>query len=84
MSNLLNGIMADAKEVLLGAIIIMAIAFVIMTWIRTRSLVPTLGSLLLGAVVIAGVNQYGDLKKVAEQDIEDYTDGNNRPVTLDD
>lgn len=84
MSNLLNGIMADAKEVLLGAIIIMAIAFVIMTWIRTRSLVPTLGSLLLGAVVIAGVNQYGDLKKVAEQDIQDYTDGNNRPVTLDD
>jgi hypothetical protein len=84
MSNLLNGVMADAKEVLLGAIIIMAIAFVIMTWIRTRSLVPTLGSLLLGAVVIAGVNNYGDLKDVAEKDITNYTTGNNGPVTVDD
>lgn len=84
MSNMLNGILADAREVLLGAIIVMAIAFVIMTWVRTRSLVPTLGSLLLGAVVIAGVNNYGALKDVAEEDITNYTNGNNGPVTADD
>jgi hypothetical protein len=73
MSDLLQGIMTDARAVLLSAIALMAIAFVIMTWVRTRSLVPTLGSLLLGAVVIAGVNRYSDLKDVAEDDIERYT-----------
>lgn len=84
MADLINGIMHDAKEVLLGAIIIMAIAFVLMTWVRTKSLVPTLGAILLGAVVIAGVNNYGDLEKVAEDDINDYSNDNRGAVTADD
>lgn len=77
MSNLLHGAMNDARTVLVSAIILMAIAFVIMTWVRTRSLVPTLGSLLLGAIVIAGVNRYSDIKDVAEDDIERYTSDDN-------
>lgn len=84
MADLINGIMHDAREVLLGAIIIMAIAFVLMTWVRTRSLVPTLGAILLGAVVIAGVNNYGDLEQIAEDDIEDYSDDTRGAVTADD
>ena len=84
MADLINGIMHDAKEVLLGAIIIMAIAFVLMTWVRTKSLVPTLGAILLGAVVIAGVNNYGDLQDVAEDDINDYSTDNRGAVTADD
>jgi len=74
MKDLLDGIITDATAVLLSAIALMAIAFVIMTWIRTRSLVPTLGSLLLGAVVLAGVSRYATLKNVAEEDIDRYTD----------
>jgi hypothetical protein len=73
MSDLLQGFMSDARVLLLTAIGLMAIAFVIMTWVRTRSLVPTLGALLLGAVVIAGVNRYSSLQKLAEEDIDRYT-----------
>lgn len=80
MSNLLHGMMNDARSLLVGAIILMAIAFVIMTWARTRSLVPTLGSLLLGAVVIAGVSRYTDIKKGAEDDIDRYIETKNTPL----
>jgi hypothetical protein len=73
MSDLLQGFMSDARVLLLTAVGLMAIAFVIMTWVRTRSLVPTLGALLLGAVVIAGVNRYSSLQKLAEEDIDRYT-----------
>jgi hypothetical protein len=73
MSDLLLGFMTDARLVLLMAIGVMAIAFVFMTWFRTRSLMPTLGALLLGAVVIAGVNRMSTLQTLAEKDIDRYT-----------
>lgn len=73
MSDLLNGVMADARQLLMAAIGIMAIAFVIMTWARTRSLVPTLGAVLLGAIVLAGVAQLETIQGEAEQDITRYT-----------
>jgi hypothetical protein len=81
MSDLLHGIMNDAKVLLVSAIILMAIAFVIMTWVRTRSLVPTLGSLLLGAIVIAGVNRYSTLQDEAEKDITRYTQSDSTPLS---
>ena len=80
MPNLLNGMMQDAKSLIIGAIILMAMAFVIMTWARTRSLVPTLGSLLLGAVVIAGVTRYATLKTEVEDDITRYTNTTTPPL----
>ena len=80
MPNLLNGMMQDAKTLLIGAIILMAIAFVIMTWARTRSLVPTLGSLLLGAIVIAGVTRYTTIKTEVEDDITRYTNTTTPPL----
>ena len=81
MPNLLNGMMQDAKGLLLGAIVLMAMAFVIMTWARTRSLVPTLGSLLLGAIVIAGVAKYATIRTEVEGDIDRYTTTKNDPLT---
>lgn len=72
MTNLLNGMMNDAKTLLIGALVLMAIAFVIMTWARTRSLVPTLGAVLLGALVLAGVTSYAVIKKGAQDDINRY------------
>jgi hypothetical protein len=80
MPNLLNGMMADAKSLILGAIVLMAMAFVIMTWARTRSLVPTLGSLLLGAVVIAGVARYSTIKDQVDKDITRYTNTTTPPL----
>lgn len=80
MKNLLDGAMADAKSLLLGGLIIMAIAFVIMTWARTRSLVPTVGAVLLGVVIIAGVNSYTTIQREVEEDITRYTETDNSPV----
>ena len=77
---MLNGMMQDAKGLILGAIVLMAMVFVIMTWARTRSLVPTLGSLLLGAVVIGGVAKYATLRTEVEDDIGRYTTTDNAPL----
>lgn len=80
MTNLINGIMQDARSVILGAIILFAMAFVIMTWSRTRSLVPTLGAALMGAVVIASVASYTVLRTEVEEDITRYTGTTNPPL----
>jgi hypothetical protein len=80
VTNLLNGLMQDARSLILGAIILMAMAFVIMTWARTRALVPTLGALILGAVVIAGVASYQTMRSEVEKDITRYTGTTNPPL----
>jgi hypothetical protein len=83
LTNLLNGLMQDARTLILGAIILMAMTFVIMTWARTRSLVPTLGAVLLGVVVIAGVASYGTIQESVEDEIEGYTSTTNPPLATD-
>jgi len=80
MTNLLHGLMNDARSLLIGGLILMAIAFVIMTWAKTRALVPVLGSMLLGAVVIAGVTRYTDIRGGAEDDIGRYIETQNVPL----
>ena len=80
MSNLLHGLMNDARSLLIGGLILMAIAFVIMTWAKTRALVPVLGSMLLGAVVIAGVTRYTAIRTGAEDDIDRYIETDNVPL----
>jgi protein-S-isoprenylcysteine O-methyltransferase Ste14 len=80
MTNLLNGIMNDAYTLLIGALILMAIVFVIMTWSRTRSFVPTLGAVVFGVVIIAGVTQYRNLRAETEDDINEYITTDNTPL----
>jgi hypothetical protein len=78
--NLLNGIMQDVRTLILGAIILMAMVFVIMTWARTRSLVPTIGAVVLGAVVIAAVASYTTFRTGVQQDINRYTHETTPPL----
>jgi hypothetical protein len=80
VTNLLNGLMQDARTLLLGAIILMAMAFVIMTWARSRSLVPTLGAVLLGAAVVASVASFARIRSEVEDDIQRYTETDNEPL----
>jgi hypothetical protein len=77
---MLNGMMQDARSLIIGAIILMAMAFVVMTWSRTKALVPTLGALLLGAIVVAGVSSYGTLRSEVNDDITSYTKTQNKPL----
>jgi hypothetical protein len=77
MANVLNGLMNDAYSLLIGALILMAIGMVIATWARTRSLAPTLGAVILGVVVIAGVSSYQALRGEVEDDIDRYIETDN-------
>jgi hypothetical protein len=72
IKGLLNGLLGDAKQLLVAGTGVMAIWFVIWSWIRTRSIVPTLGALLMGAVVLWGVNNVdsgNNLKSKVGEDI---------------
>lgn len=72
MQELLEGLMDDASTVLIAACATLAIWFVLWTWVRTRSVVPTVGALLLGAVVLWGVNNVGGIRNKVEEDIEEH------------
>jgi hypothetical protein len=80
VKNLIDGMMGDAKSLLLGALVLMAIAFVIMTWARTRSLVPTIGAVLLGAFIVALVSNYTIISDQVDEDINRYTTTDNAPI----
>lgn len=74
MLNILENLLEDGIDLLLLAVALMAILFVIMTWVRTKSLVPTLGAVVLGALVIFGANQMqsgGVIGDAVEEDITD-------------
>jgi hypothetical protein len=69
IKGLLNGLLGDARQILVTVTGVMAVWFVIWSWIRTRSIVPTLGALLLGAAVLWGVTNVGTLKNKVNEDI---------------
>jgi hypothetical protein len=73
MVDILNGFLTDATNLVKVDMTLMAIVFVGMTWVRTRSLAPTLGALLLGAVVVYGVNNYSFLSQQVKEDVEDHS-----------
>lgn len=71
MFDILDGFVASAETTLRGVVVVAAIAFVAATWARTKSLVPTLGALLLGAVVIFGVSNFRTLARDIERDVNE-------------
>jgi hypothetical protein len=75
MKDVLDGVIGDAEDLLTAGMTVMAIWFVIWTWVRTRSLVPVLGALMLGAVVLYGVNNLPVLQQHVNEDVTDYSDG---------
>jgi hypothetical protein len=72
IKDLLTGLLGDAQTLLITTTAVMAVWFVIWSWVRTRSVVPTLGALLLGAVVLWGVNNVGGLRNTVEKDIKEH------------
>jgi hypothetical protein len=70
MRNLLQGFINDGMQIMIGVVVLMAVAFVIMTWNRTRSAVPVIGAILLGGVIIWGVSSYTVLKDTVRNDVD--------------
>lgn len=71
MLEILNNLVGRVQDLLVGAVVIMAIWFVAWTWVRTRSLVPVISALLVGALIVWGVNSYADLERYVRSDVED-------------
>lgn len=69
MSNLLHGLIGDARAILVSFMILVAIFFVIATWVTTRALVPVIGALLFGALVVFGVANSTFLANRAGEDV---------------
>lgn len=72
MKNVFTGLTNDAETLLAGAMVVMAMWFVIWTWVRTKSLAPTLGAVLVGAVVVWGVNNIGVISQQVDEDVDPY------------
>jgi hypothetical protein len=75
---LLEGFVTDAELLMRNGILVLGIVFVGWTWWRTKALTTTMGALLFAAVVIWGVNHFGALSGLVDEDIRDRT---GRPTT---
>lgn len=69
--DILKEMFEEARILVVMAMVLMGIVFVIMTWTRTRSLMPTLGAMLLGLLVVWGVTNYVWLADRAGETVED-------------
>jgi fatty acid desaturase len=70
MFDVFDGVIRDTRTLLTAAIGVVAIWFVAWTWFRTKALVPTLGALLVSAVVIFGVTNFSTLTDRIEHDVD--------------
>jgi hypothetical protein len=66
---ILRNFLGDFTGLVKLGITLLALVFVGTTWVRTKSLAPPLGALVLGAVVIWGVNSMPVLQQNIQEDI---------------
>ena len=71
MIQTLNNLIAQAQVLVVAGIGLMAIVFVGVVWARTKSAVPTVGAVVLGAVVVWGVSNINFVQQKVDQDIRD-------------
>ena len=69
MLRIINNFITSFQTLVIAGILLLAIVFVGMTWVRTRSLAPTLGAVMLGAVVVWGVNNIDVLEDKVDEDV---------------
>jgi hypothetical protein len=77
---LLSDKIADVEMLVRAGITLMALIMVGLVWAKTKSFVPVVGALLLGALVIWGVNNVHFLEQKVD---EEFRDGSLHPLTPD-
>jgi hypothetical protein len=75
MFQILDGFVGRAETTMIGVVTVVAIFIVAGTWLRTRSLAPTVGTLLLSCVVIYGVANFDTLADEVKSDVDEQRDG---------
>jgi hypothetical protein len=73
MFHMLRAFMGEAHGLLIGGIILMAIAGVAITYINTKSFVATIGAVVFGAIVVFSVANFDVLANTIGQDVEENT-----------
>lgn len=79
--DILHNMFEAARGLIVLAVILMGMVFVIMTWSRTRSLMPTIGALIVGALVVWGVSSFEWFANRAGEDIEGFDEDAGEPDT---
>lgn len=69
--DILENLFSTAYGLIVMGMIILAIVFAAMTWVRTRSLVPVLGALLLGGLVVIMVSRFEWLANRIGEDVDE-------------
>lgn len=75
MFQILNGFVTDARTLMQGVMLVMGIAFVGATWWRTKAMAPTLGAVLLAAIVVFAVNNFDTLSNDVKRDVDNRRAG---------
>jgi hypothetical protein len=70
ISDLVGGLAERWGEVLLVVVALLVVVSVIQTYIRTRSWVPTIGVILIGAVALWGVNNINTIQTSVDREIQ--------------
>jgi uncharacterized membrane protein len=70
ISQTVENLVARWREVLLAVIGLLVVVSVIQTYIRTRSWVPTIGVILVGAVAMWGVSRVEDIQGRVQTEID--------------
>jgi hypothetical protein len=71
ISDTVVGLVERWKAVLLAVVGLLVVVSVIQTYIRTRSWVPSIGVILVGAVAMWGVSQVDQIQAKVQTEIDD-------------
>jgi hypothetical protein len=75
MVQILENVIQDAEVLLRAGLAVLALAMIGAVWVRTRSLMPVLGAVLLSAVVLYAVNNMTFLQREVQEDVNNYSEG---------
>ena len=78
MFDIFLGGLADIYTAIIAVLVVMGLWFVTWTWAKTRSLVPTLGSIIVGVLIIWGAANFNFLTRQVNDDVGRY-DGQGNP-----
>lgn len=69
MIDLFNNLIAEAQDLVTAAVVLVSIGVIVATWARTRAFVPTIGAIIMGALVVWAVFNIDFLQDQIGEDI---------------
>jgi hypothetical protein len=70
--DILQNMFNEVRGLIILAVVLIGMVFVITTWMRTRSLAPTIGALVVGALIVWGVSAFDWFANRIGEDVERF------------